>query len=126
MNAIERLEARRKDVLDELERIRSMRRGTVAEQYLKVRHKGKKEPVLRGPYHVFVRKEKGKSQSVRLTTPEQVEQVCGDVQRYRHFKQLCRELGELTERLGVLERQRVDAEETLKKGLKSRSNKAGK
>lgn len=120
------LEKRRKEVLDEMERIRSMCRGTVAEQFLKVPHKGKKDPVLRGPYYVFVRKEQGQNRSVRLTTPEQVEQARGDVERYRRFKQLCREFEELTEQLGVLERKATASEEALKKGLKSRSNKAGK
>jgi hypothetical protein len=47
------------------------------------------------------------------------------VANYRRFGELCEEFVELTRRLGVLERQEA-ATEALKKGLKSRSSRAGK
>ena len=49
MDRIKEIEKRRKEILREMGGIRSMRRGSINEQFLKVRHKGKKEPVLRGP-----------------------------------------------------------------------------
>jgi hypothetical protein len=40
--------------------IRSMKRAGINEQYLKVPHKGKAEPVLRGPYYVMTWHEQGR------------------------------------------------------------------
>lgn len=104
MEVIEEVEARREAILEEIRGMRSMRRGTVNEQYAKVSHKGKKDPVLRGPYYVLSRNEGGKTVGWRLKTPEEVEQAKEDVAAYRHFKGLCKEFEELTEKLGELER----------------------
>lgn len=126
MNTIAELEQRRRELLQEMESIRAMRRGTVAEQFLKGQVKGKKEPVERGPYFVFVRKVDGKSQSQRLRSPEEVQRTRQEVCNYRRFEQLVKEFAELTERLGELDSEQSASEEALKKGLKSRSNKAKK
>ena len=103
MNAIEEAEDRRGAILEEIRDIRRMRRGSVNEQYLKVSHKNEKEPVLRGPYYVFTRSEKGRTVSWRLRTQADIEQAQEDVAAYKRFKLLCQELEELTERLGDLE-----------------------
>lgn len=67
MDRVKEVEKRRREILKEMGGIRSMRRGSVNEQFLKVPQKGKKEPVLRGPYYVFSRFEKGKgTKSYRL------------------------------------------------------------
>ena len=104
MNTIEDVESKREAILEEIRGIRSMRRGTLNEQYLKVRHKGKKEAVRRGPYYVFTRSEEGKTVSWRVRTPEEVEQAKEDVAAYKRFKELSQEYEELTEKLGELER----------------------
>ena len=103
--------------------IRSMRRGSINEQFLKVRHKGKKEPVLRGPYYVFSRHEKGKgTNSYRLTSPEEVDQACRDIETHKRFRELCREYETLTEELGRQERALCDSTPE-KKRRKSRSRR---
>ncbi len=110
MEAIKRIEKRRKEILKEMETMRSMRRGRVNEQYLKVPHKGKKEPVCRGPYYVFSRHEKGKgTKSYRLTSQEEVDSARRDVEAHKRFQELCREYEELTEELGRLERDAGDS-----------------
>jgi len=81
-----------------------MERGTINEQYLSVRHKGRKQPVKRGPYYVFSRREGNKTVSRRLTSPEQLQQARQDVARHERFVALCRAFEGLTERLGKLER----------------------
>lgn len=119
------VQSRRDRVLAQMRSIRSMKRGSVNEQYLKVHHKGKVEPVLRGPYYVWVRYVNGKPVSKRLTSAEQVEEVRKGVEEYRRFVALCKQFVELTERLGELERGDAAELERVKKGLKWRSSRTG-
>jgi hypothetical protein len=104
MDTVRQLEQRRERILEQLREIRSMHRGTVNQQYLKVPQKGRGEPALRGPYYVLSRAEGGKTVSRRLTSPQQVEQARADIAAHRRFVGLCREYEQLTERLGQVER----------------------
>jgi hypothetical protein len=90
------------------------------EQYLRVPHKGAKEPALRGPYYVISRSEHGKTVSERVPAAD-VERVRQDIARYNRFMELCREFTDLTERLGA-----CAPEDTLKKTPKSRSRRTPK
>jgi len=114
MDVIKEVEMRRDAVLEEMRSIRSMKRGTIAEQYLKVKHKGKKEPVERGPYYVFARWSGHKTVSRRLTCAAELEEARGDVAAHKRFVELCKEFEQLTERLGELERGRAGVEELKK------------
>ena len=53
MNRIKEIEARREVILSVMRSIRSMKKGSVAEQYQKVHHKGKQEPVLTQILHLI-------------------------------------------------------------------------
>lgn len=119
------LEARRLELVNELLGIRSLVRGALSEQFLRVPQKGQAEPALRGPYFVLSRSVRGRTKSERVKQKE-VARVREDVENHKRFAALCDELAEVTERLGALERQASASEEALKKGLKSRSRKAGK
>lgn len=116
MKKVQEVEARREAVLQEIRSIRSMKRGTLNEQYLKVHRKGLQEPALRGPYYVLSRSEGTKTVSERLRTPLQIQQAKRDIAAHKRFVQLCKEFEVLTEQLGVLSRQEVDTVE--KKRLK--------
>jgi len=118
MQNIPEIESKRDAVLQGIRSIRSMKRGTINEQYLKVPQKGSK-PALRGPYYVLSRREGNKTVSERLTTPTQLEQAKMDIAAHRKFVELCKEFEVLTERLGALLRQAQGSEE--KKRLKRRS-----
>lgn len=104
MKTLSEIENRRDSVLQQMRSIRSMKRGTINEQYLKVPQKGA-EPALRGPYHIISRREGNKTVSERLTTPAQLEQAKRDVAAHRKFIELCRDFELLTEKMGALERQ---------------------
>ena len=122
MQAIPEIENRRDAVLQQMRSIRSMKRGTINEQYLKVPQKGSK-PVLRGPYYVLSRREGNKTVSERLTTPMQLEQAKMDVAAHRKFVELCKEFEALTERLGMLKRQAEGTEEKKRLRLRSKPTK---
>jgi hypothetical protein len=125
MNAIEKIELRREAILTELRSIRSMKRGGITEQFYSVRHKGKKEPVKRGPYYVFAKWENGKTVSRRLTSKADVEKVQGEIESHKRFVELCREFAQLTERLGELESS-VSEMDGVKKTPKSSSRRTRK
>jgi hypothetical protein len=125
METMQRLEERRESILREMAGLRSMEPAALSEQMLKVPHKGKKSPALRGPYYVLSRWENGKTSSRRVKKAE-LEQVKIDVANYQRFVTLCDEFVDLTQRLGELEREAAASQEAAKKGLKSRSNRARK
>lgn len=125
MDAVAQIEQRRREVLEQMAAIRCLERATLSEQMLPVKHKGKKDPVLRGPYYVLARWENGKTRSRRVRTAD-LERVKREVSNHERFLALCEEFMDLTHRLGELEREQADARETLKKTPKSRLRKAGK
>jgi hypothetical protein len=102
MDTVHDLEKKREQVLEQMRAIRSMRRGSVTEQFLKVPHKGKQKPVLRGPYWVYTWKEGGKTVGQRLSR-EEAAQVKKDVEAHKTFLALCKEFETLTMRLGERE-----------------------
>ena len=127
MDTIHELEAQREALLAEMKSIRSMRRGTINEQYLQVPHVTMRQPVKRGPYFVLSRYDpvRKKTISQRLTSPEEVEHVQRDVAAYKRYVALCDEFEGLTERLGELEHDSSSDREE-KKRRRSRSNRTRK
>ena len=98
------IETRREAILSELREIRSLRRGTLNEQFLKVPHKGVKTPVLRGPYYVLSRRQGTKTVSERIPADE-VELTRRDIAADKRLVGLCKEYEDLTEQLGALVRE---------------------
>ena len=121
MNTVQGLEARRNAILEEMRSIRSMRRGTINEQYFKTRLKGRKGMVHQGPYYVLSKREGQKTVSKRLRSAE-LEQAQKDVNEYKRFLGLCQEFERLTARLGELE-SGVQGIEQEKKRFRSPSSK---
>jgi hypothetical protein len=122
MDTIQQLEARRNAILEQIRSIRSMRRGTINEQYFKTRLKGKKGIVHQGPYYVLSRREEEKTVSRRLRSATELEQAQKDVAEYKRFLGLCQEFERLTSRLGELERREQGLEQE-KKRFRSPSSK---
>jgi hypothetical protein len=123
--SIEAIEIRRNAILEEMRSIRSMKRGTINEQYFKVQLKRKKGATFQGPYYVLSRREGEKTVSLRLRSSTELEQARKDVAAHRKFMVLCREFEQLTARLGEMEREESPFEQE-KKRFKSPSNKTGR
>ncbi len=125
MDTVQQLEARRNGILEEMRSIRSMKRGTINEQYFKTRLKGKKAMVHQGPYYVLSRREEERTVSRRLRSAAELEQARKDVVEYKRFLGLCQEFERLTGRLGELERGGQGLEQE-KKRFRSPSSKTEK
>jgi hypothetical protein len=115
MDTVQQLETRRNAILEEMRSIRSMRRGTINEQYFKTRLKGRKGIVHQGPYYVLSRREGEKTASKRLRSVAELEQAQKDVAEYKRFLGLCQEFERLTARLGELERSEQGLEQEKKR-----------
>jgi hypothetical protein len=123
MNKIAHLETQRDKILKEIREIRAMRKGSVTEQYLKVKQQDQEEPALRGPYYLYSRKEKGKTVGRRLKKDE-VPRYQEEVDNFHYFQSLCDEYAQTTEKLGDIEQE--ISEEVEKKQRKSRLKKKRK
>jgi hypothetical protein len=125
MDTVQQLEVRRNAILEQMRSIRSMRRGTINEQYFKARLKGRKGMVRQGPYYVFSKREQEKTASRRLRSAAELEEARKDVAEYKRFLGLCQEFERLTARLGELERGEQGLEQE-KKRFRSLSSKTEK
>ena len=124
MESREDIEHKRQALVREMLAITSMRRGTINEQFLKVKTKGKTDPSLKGPYYVLSRREGTRTVSERLTSQGQLDQARQDIAAYKKFQALCKAFEGLTEQLGLLERQDTSSRE--KKRRSSPSNPTAK
>ena len=89
----------RQELLGHISAIEEMRRGSVVRQFLKLRIKGQKDPVLAGPYALYTCKKKGKTVGRRLHSREEIRRLEEQVENYHVFRKLCTELVEVSEQI---------------------------
>ena len=116
---------RQEQVLEAMAGIEVMRRGTVSRQEYRARrrHKGGRGAV--GPYFLWQGSVNGERFGKRVGVDE-AERFIQEIEQRRRFERLAAEYIELGE--AMAQARHLDSAQTrqLKKGLKSRSNKAGK
>lgn len=95
------LEQQRQTLLGQLSNLRELRRGSLTEQFLTVRHADGSK-VRRGPYPLLTRKEARKTVSVRLTDPALVPLYRQQIQTLRQFEGVVHQLVRVGEQLGDL------------------------
>ncbi len=95
------LEAQRQGLLRQLADLRELRRGSLTEQFLTVKH-ADGSSVKRGPYPLLTRKEANKTVSVRLTDPALLPLYRQQLQAMRQFEGVVNQLVRLGEQLGDL------------------------
>lgn len=95
------LEQQRQGLLRQLADLRELRRGSLTEQFLTVKHADGSQ-VKRGPYPLLTRKEANKTVSVRLTDPSVVPLYRRQLQAMRQFEGVIDQLVRLGEQLGDL------------------------
>ena len=95
------LEQQRQGLLRQLADLRELRRGSLTEQFLTVRHADGSK-VKRGPYPLLTRKEAQKTVSVRLTDPALVPLYRRQIQTRREFERVVDQLVRVGEAFGEL------------------------
>jgi len=95
------LEQQRQGLLRQLADLRELRRGSLTEQFLTVRH-ADGSSVKRGPYPLLTRKQAGITVSVRLTDGALVPLYRQQLQAMRQFEGVVDQLVRLGEQLGDL------------------------
>jgi Family of unknown function (DUF6788) len=95
------LEQQRQGLLRQLADLRELRRGSLTEQFLTVKH-ADGSSVKRGPYPLLTRKQASKTVSVRLTDPALVPLYRQQIQALRQFEGVVDQLVRLGEQLGDL------------------------
>lgn len=95
------LEQQRQALLRQLSDLRELRRGSLTEQFLTVKHSDGSK-VRRGPYPLLTRKDANKTISVRLTDPALVRLYRQQIQTMRAFESVVAQLARVGEQLGDL------------------------
>ena len=102
-----KLSARRKEIIVEMESIKSMRKGVLNMTYQKVPHKNG-EVAIKGPYYVLSRKGKGNKTISKTIPAKDAPRVQQDVDNYRQFRQLTDEYIDVCEQLSLLKEEDDD------------------
>lgn len=124
-SAYPNLEQQRQSLLRHLADLRELRRGSLTEQFLTVKH-ADGSMVKRGPYPLLTRKEANKTVSVRLTDPALVPLYRRQIQAMREFESVVDQLVRVGEQLGDLAVAEVVQKKTPgRTGAKRRSASAG-
>jgi hypothetical protein len=102
-STLETLEARRGRLLRDLARTGDMRPGSISKNYRRCGKAGCwcASPGKRGhgPYFAFTRKVGGHTKTVNLRPGPLLSKIRKEVAAYRRFRQACRELIEINERI---------------------------
>ena len=99
--AYPKLEQQRQALLRQLSDLRELRRGSLTEQFLTVKHADGSK-VRRGPYPLLTRKDAKKTVSVRVTDPTLVPLYRQQIQTLREFERVVDQLARVGEQLGDL------------------------
>jgi len=106
---LEKFRQARQEILTRIALIEEMRRGSVTRQFLKIKLKGRKDPIFSGPYALFTCKKNGRTVGRRLHEAEEISRLEHQVQNFHSFQNLCRRLVEISEKI-CEERERKEAQ----------------
>jgi hypothetical protein len=96
-----KLEQQRQGLLQQLSGLQQLRRGSLTDQFLMVKHSDGSR-VKRGPYPLLTRKEGQKTMSLRLRDPALVPLYRRQIQAMREFETVVDQLARVGEQLSDL------------------------
>jgi hypothetical protein len=116
--AIQQLHEQREQILQQLHQLQQIRRGSVSQQYVEATRTDGTQ-VKRGPYFIYTFKDHQKTVSRYLRQPSEVQMYRQQIEAFRQFQALTKQLLLLGEQLSDAALQQPDA---LKKTSNSRSS----
>ena len=120
------LEHQRQALLRQLSELRQLRRGSLTEQFLTVKHADGSK-VRHGPYPLLTRKDAQRTISVRITDPALVPLYRQQIRTMREFESVVDQLVRVGEQLGDLAVAQVVQKKTSSgAGAKRRSASSGR
>lgn len=120
MNTLQQIQQQRMEIVNQMLQITSVCTGSISEQYLAARKKGKPTGEKVGPYFVLTSKKHGQTVSKRLKGEHALQQTQLAIDNHHKLRYLMKEFEELTLKMGAITQQQSVSDEALKKGLKSR------
>ncbi len=113
------LQRQREEVLQKIQSIDRLRRGTLSEQFFETERQGK--TVRQGPYYVLQCFLKGCKCSERIPA-DHAEQVRSDVASYRLFQELAEQFVNITDQITRLEDGQTDAKKNSRRRRSAKNN----
>jgi hypothetical protein len=107
MSQLAELVKRRDEIIEDISKIQSMRKGTLNATYTKVTHKDGALAV-RGPYYKLSRKGKNNKTQSWSVLAKDAELVQEEVDNYRRFRKLADEFVEVCEEISLLSQPQDD------------------
>ncbi len=104
--ALPELRRQREQILQEIQAIDRLRRGTLSEQFFVKKREGK--TIRQGPYYVLQCYLKGSKCSERIPV-DQAQQAQTDVANYQRFQELAEQFIQITDQITRLESNQVDS-----------------
>ena len=121
MNNSTQLETEKKQIIKEISKIDSMRKGTISEQYIKtlLNDGSVKE---NGPYYILTSKD-SKGKTVSESIPKgKLEFFKHEIEKYKKFNELAEKYEILSEESSKIKSDNSQAAEKLKKNKRSKSS----
>jgi len=115
------LRRQREHILEQIQNIDRLRRGTLSEQFFLAKREGKQ--IRQGPYYVLQCYLKGCKCSERIPT-DQAQQVQSDVANYKRFQDLAERFIQITDQITRLESSQTDAKKNSSRRKSPRNNSA--
>lgn len=125
MGELERLLKKKKELLDQICKLKDMRQGSVVEQYFETKRKDGTMS-RQGPYFLYSYKEGGKTISRRLPSVFAAESYREQIGEFRKFEQLCSQLAETCQRLSDIRIEEGFGDNTQEKKLRRPSSRRSK
>lgn len=122
--ALPELRRQREQILQEIQTIDRLRRGTLSEQFFVKKHHGR--ATRQGPYYVLQCYLKGAKCSERIPA-DQAQQAKTDVANYQRFQELADQFIQITDQITRLESGQTDAKKnsTRRRSPKNSSQNLG-
>ena len=98
MDALKSLVEKKKRILDQINNLKEMRRGSIVEQFFeKKREDG--SIVRRGPYLLYTYKDQGQTVSRRLPNERVADQYRAEIEEFRKFEKLSSQFVEISQEI---------------------------